>query len=136
MSIVQPICFDNVYTELDRVKIAVKGVERCKEENCDLIIVDATGWHKHEDALFEEMHQISKATVFIILFAETRSCYTGWLPMAILARMTGHSIYTIIVTKMDGHVMGGSSTEENSIQTAVEKYSPGDCGGLLLWNVF
>jgi len=69
------------YAELDRVKIAVKGVERCKEENCDLIIVDASGGYKQKDTLFEEMHQVSKATVFIIyaIYAfDTRSCYIGY----------------------------------------------------------
>jgi len=88
--------------ESDRVKIATEAVERFKEENCDLIIVDAGGGggHKQEDALFEEMRQVSKATVFIIyavyafdtfiilvivgnkfcniFFAETRSCYIGY----------------------------------------------------------
>jgi len=46
------------------VKIAVEGVERFKSENCDLIIVDTSGRHKQEAALFEEMRQVSEATVF------------------------------------------------------------------------
>lgn len=40
------------------------GVERFKKENCDLIIVDTSGRHKQEAALFEEMRQVSEATVF------------------------------------------------------------------------
>jgi signal recognition particle GTPase len=52
------------YTESDPVKIAVEGVERFKKENCDLIIVDTSGRHKQEAALFEEMRQVSEATVF------------------------------------------------------------------------
>ena len=46
------------------MKIAVEGVERFKQENCDLIIVDTSGRHKQEAALFEEMRQVSEATVF------------------------------------------------------------------------
>jgi len=53
----------NSYTESDPVKIAVEGVERFKKENCDLIIIDTSGRHKQEAALFEEMRQVSEATV-------------------------------------------------------------------------
>ena len=49
--------------ESDPVKIAVEGVETFKKENCDLIIVDTSGRHKQEAALFEEMRQVSEATV-------------------------------------------------------------------------
>ena len=49
--------------ESDPVKIAVEGVERFRKENCDLIIVDTSGRHKQEAALFEEMRQVSEATV-------------------------------------------------------------------------
>jgi len=55
--------------ESDPVKI---GVERFKKENCDLIIVGTSGQHKQEAALFEEIRQVSEATVcysFIIGFA-------------------------------------------------------------------
>ena len=55
------------YTESDPVKIAVEGVERFKKENCDLIIVDTSGRHKQEAALFEEMRQVSEATVYFVL---------------------------------------------------------------------
>lgn len=52
--------------ESDPVKIAVEGVETFKKENCDLIIVDTSGRHKQEVALFEEMRQVSEATVFFL----------------------------------------------------------------------
>lgn len=55
--------------ESDPVKIAVEGVERFKKENCDLIIVDTSGRHKQEAALFEEMRQVSEATVLFTLQA-------------------------------------------------------------------
>jgi signal recognition particle subunit SRP54 len=47
----------------------VEGVEKFKEENCDLIILDTTWLHKQEDALFEDLCQISDATVFITVYA-------------------------------------------------------------------
>ncbi|XP_042457909.1 signal recognition particle 54 kDa protein 2-like isoform X1 [Zingiber officinale] len=55
------------YMESDPVKIAVEGVETFKKENRDLIIVDTSGRHKQEAALFEEMRQVSEATVHIYI---------------------------------------------------------------------
>ena len=63
------ICFGVLlysYMESDPVKIAVEGVDRFKKENCDLIIVDTSGRHKQEAALFEEMRQVSEATVCVM----------------------------------------------------------------------
>lgn len=51
------------YIESDPVKIAVEGVDRFRKEKCDLIIVDTSGRHMQEAALFEEMRQVSEATV-------------------------------------------------------------------------
>jgi signal recognition particle GTPase len=58
------IPFYGSYIESDPVKIAVEGVDRFRKEKCDLIIVDTSGRHKQEAALFEEMRQVSEATVF------------------------------------------------------------------------
>ncbi|KAJ6984630.1 signal recognition particle 54 kDa protein 2-like [Populus alba x Populus x berolinensis] len=57
------IPFYGSYMESDPVKIAVEGVERFKKENRDLIIVDTSGQHKQEAALFEEIRQVSEATL-------------------------------------------------------------------------
>ena len=38
--------------------IAQQGVQRFREEGRDLIIVDTSGRHKQEAALFEEMRQV------------------------------------------------------------------------------
>ena len=43
--------------------IAADGVDKFKEENFEIIIVDTSGRHKQEDSLFEEMLQVSNATV-------------------------------------------------------------------------
>ncbi|GKC16570.1 signal recognition particle 54 kDa protein 2 [Tanacetum coccineum] len=46
------------YMESHHAKIAVEYVETFKKENCDLIIVDTSGRHKQELALFEENRQV------------------------------------------------------------------------------
>ena len=55
--------FVNSYTEIDPVVIAQEGVEKFREENFEIIIVDTSGRHKQEDSLFEEMLQVSNVTV-------------------------------------------------------------------------
>lgn len=64
------------YMESDPVKIAVEGVERFKKEGCDLIIVDTSGRHKQEAALFEEMRQVSEATVFFEHLSLHLACHS------------------------------------------------------------
>lgn len=56
------------YTETDPVKIAQEGVDTFKKENCDLIIVDTSGRHKQEAALFEEMRQVAEVTVSFTVY--------------------------------------------------------------------
>lgn len=118
------------------MKIAVEGVERFKKESCDLIIVDTSGRHKQEAALFEEMRQVSEATVFSCIALFLSIC--SWL--AIIANIfslhfqkpdlvifvmdssigqaafdqaqafkQSVSVGAVIVTKMDGHAKGGGA---------------------------
>lgn len=56
------------YTEIDPVVIAQEGVEKFKNEGFEIIIVDTSGRHKQEDSLFEEMLQVSNATVILMQF--------------------------------------------------------------------
>lgn len=53
------IPFYGSYKETDPAVIAQQGVDRFREEKRDLIIVDTSGRHKQEEALFEEMRQAS-----------------------------------------------------------------------------
>lgn len=50
--------FYGSYTEPDPVKIARDGVAQFRQEGTELIIVDTSGRHKQEEALFEEMKQV------------------------------------------------------------------------------
>lgn len=47
--------------ETDPVKIAEEGVNFFKEQKFEIIIVDTSGRHKQEAALFEEMQQVAAA---------------------------------------------------------------------------
>lgn len=52
------IPFYGSYTELDPVVIAREGVDQFRKEGFELIVVDTSGRHKQEAALFEEMMQV------------------------------------------------------------------------------
>ena len=43
-------------------------MERFKAEKCDLIIVDTSGRHKQEEALFEEMKQAAPALLSLLTY--------------------------------------------------------------------
>ena len=65
------IPFYGSYTESDPAKIAEAGVRKFEEEKSDLIIVDTSGRHKQEEALFEEMQEIANVcepdmTIFVM----------------------------------------------------------------------
>uniref|UniRef100_A0A3Q7FTP9 Signal recognition particle 54 kDa protein n=1 Tax=Solanum lycopersicum TaxID=4081 RepID=A0A3Q7FTP9_SOLLC len=97
------------YTESDPVKIAVDGVETFKKENCDLIIVDTSGRHKQEAALFEEMRQVSEATKpDLVIFVMDSSIGQAAFDQAQAFRQSV-AVGAVIVTKMDGHAKGGGA---------------------------
>ncbi|KAG5537520.1 hypothetical protein RHGRI_024847 [Rhododendron griersonianum] len=103
------IPFYGSYMESDPVKIAVEGVERFKQENCDLIIVDTSGRHKQEVALFEEMRQVSEATKpDLVLFVMDSSIGQAAFDQA-QAFKQSVAVGAVIVTKMDGHAKGGGA---------------------------
>jgi signal recognition particle GTPase len=52
------IPFYGSYTETDPALIAAAGVELFRKDGRDLVIVDTSGRHKQEAALFEEMRQV------------------------------------------------------------------------------
>ncbi|XP_045808905.1 signal recognition particle 54 kDa protein 2-like isoform X2 [Trifolium pratense] len=103
------IPFYGSYMESDPVKIAVEGVERFKEENRDLIIVDTSGRHKQEAALFEEMRQVSEATKpDLVIFVMDSSIGQAAFDQA-QAFKQSVAVGAVIITKMDGHAKGGGS---------------------------
>ncbi|KAG8379811.1 hypothetical protein BUALT_Bualt07G0128300 [Buddleja alternifolia] len=98
-----------VIPKSDPVRIAVEGVERFKKENCDLIIVDTSGRHKQEAALFEEMRQVSEATKpDLVIFVMDSSIGQAAFDQA-QAFKQSVAVGAVIVTKMDGHAKGGGA---------------------------
>ncbi|TXG50351.1 hypothetical protein EZV62_022875 [Acer yangbiense] len=94
------------YTESDPVRIAVEGLKIFKKENCDLIIVDASGCHKHEASLFEEMRQVAEATKpDLVIFVMDSSIGQAAFDQA-QAFKQSVSVGAVIITKMDGHAKG------------------------------
>ncbi|XP_048568211.1 signal recognition particle 54 kDa protein 2-like isoform X1 [Triticum urartu] len=101
--------FYGSYMESDPVKIAAEGVERFRKENCDLIIVDTSGRHKQEAALFEEMRQVSEATKpDLVIFVMDSSIGQAAFAQAQAFRQSV-PVGAVIVTKMDGHAKGGGA---------------------------
>jgi signal recognition particle subunit SRP54 len=60
--------FYGSYTEADPVRIAEEGVQQFRQDRYEVIIVDTSGRHRQEDALFEEMREIQAAV------SSQRSC--------------------------------------------------------------
>ncbi|KAM5565801.1 signal recognition particle subunit SRP54 2 [Rosa sericea] len=103
------IPFYGSYMESDPMKIAVEGVETFKKENCDLIIVDTSGRHKQEAALFEEMRQVAEATKpDLVIFVMDSSIGQAAFDQAQAFKQSA-AVGAVIVTKMDGHAKGGGA---------------------------
>jgi len=103
------IPFYGDYNETDPVKIAEEGVALFKKEKYDLIIVDTSGRHKQEAALFEEMKQVEEVVapddiVFIMDSHIGQACFEQ-----AKAFRDCVTIGSVIVTKLDGHAKGGGA---------------------------
>lgn len=103
------IPFYGSYTEANPVKVAADGLEKFKKENFDVIIIDTSGRHHQEEALFQEMVEISQVTkpnqTVLVLdgsigqVAEKQSS----------AFKKAADFGAIILTKMDGQAKGGGA---------------------------
>jgi signal recognition particle subunit SRP54 len=103
------IPFYGSYTETDPAAIAAAGVERFRREGRDLIIVDTSGRHKQEEALFEEMRQVAAAvapdaTVFVMDGSIGQAAFDQ-----AKAFHDAVDVGQVIITKLDGHAKGGGA---------------------------
>ena len=97
------------YTERDPVRIAMEGVESFKDDGFEVIIVDTSGRHKEEDALFEEMEQIvDSIKPDNIIFTMDGKIGQAAYDQA-LAFQNSVDVGSVIVTKLDGHAKGGGA---------------------------
>ncbi|KAM1411528.1 hypothetical protein COP1_024211 [Malus domestica] len=121
--------FYGSYTEMDPVKIAVEGVERLKNDqnnNFDLVVVDTSGRHKQEAALFEEMRQLSEAiSPDLVVFVMDASIGQSAFHQA-QAFKQSVTVGAVIVQKLDGHAKGGGA-----LSAVAATKSMGDLSGLV-----
>jgi len=96
-------------TEIDPAVVAYDGVEMFKKDNFEIIIVDTSGRHKQEEALFEEMlgvyNNINPDNVIFVMDATIgQACETQ--ARAFKEKV---GVASVIVTKLDGHAKGGGA---------------------------
>lgn len=101
--------FYGSYTQADPVQIAQDGVRQFVKDRYDLIIVDTSGRHKQESALFDEMQEISAAvnpdnTVLVMDATQGQAVYDQ-----ALAFHNAVQVGAVVVTKLDGHAKGGGA---------------------------
>jgi len=97
------------YSERDPVKIAQEGLEKFQTAGYDIIIVDTSGRHKQETALFEEMEQVAAVVKpQQIIFVMDGSIGQAAFDQA-QAFKKSVDIGAVIVTKLDGHAKGGGA---------------------------
>ncbi|GBF94810.1 signal recognition particle 54 kDa [Raphidocelis subcapitata] len=103
------IPFYGSYEETDPAVIAQQGVELFRREGRDLIIVDTSGRHKQEAALFEEMRQVAEAVKpDLAVFVMDGSIGQAAFDQA-KAFKESVEVGAVIVTKLDGHAKGGGA---------------------------
>jgi signal recognition particle subunit SRP54 len=103
------IPFYGSYSEMDPVKIAEEGVNYFKKQNFEIIIVDTSGRHKQEEALFDEMKQVAVVTspddcIFVMDSHIGQACHDQ-----AIAFKNAVDIGSVIITKLDGHAKGGGA---------------------------
>lgn len=101
--------FYGSYTEADPVVIAEEGVNRFIKDRYEVIIVDTSGRHKQESALFEEMQEIAAAvqpdnTVLVMDATQGQAVYDQALGFR-----NAVDVGSVIITKLDGHAKGGGA---------------------------
>ena len=95
--------------ETDPVKIAEAGVAYFRQNNYEIIIVDTSGRHRQEQALFDEMIQVQEKIVpdtgvFVMDGSIGQACFAQAKAFKEAVR-----VGSVIITKLDGHAKGGGS---------------------------
>lgn len=103
------IPFYGSYTERDPALVAEEGVAQFRKEKYDLIIVDTSGRHKQESALFLEMQEVAKAVrPDEVIFVMDSSIGQAARDQA-QAFKDAVAVGSVIITKLDGHAKGGGA---------------------------
>lgn len=103
------IAFYGDHTEMDPVSIAEEAVKKFTEDKFELIIVDTSGRHRQEDALFEEMQQVAD----VVQPSDVIFVMDSTIGQAVSEQATAFrravKIGSVIITKLDGHAKGGGA---------------------------
>merc|ERR1711988_1823828 len=103
------IPFYGSHTEMDPVAIAEEGVRKFKEDKFQVIIVDTSGRHRQEDALFEEMQQVAD----VVSPSDTIFVMDSTIGQAVAEQATAFrragKVGSVVITKLDGHAKGGGA---------------------------
>ncbi|PJF18359.1 Signal recognition particle 54 kDa protein [Paramicrosporidium saccamoebae] len=103
------IPFYGSYSEADPVTIVKEGLEKFRAEKYEIIIIDTSGRHKQEAALFDEMQEIAAVSnPDNILFVMDGSIGQSADPQA-RAFKDAVNVGSVVITKMDGHAKGGGA---------------------------
>ncbi|KAJ4388853.1 Signal recognition particle [Gnomoniopsis smithogilvyi] len=96
-------------TETDPAVVAKEGVDKFKKEKFEIIIVDTSGRHRQESALFQEMvdiqHAVTPDETIMVLDASIGQQAESQAKAFKEAADFG----AIIITKTDGHASGGGA---------------------------
>ncbi|KAK2196779.1 bifunctional Signal recognition particle [Babesia duncani] len=103
------IPFYGSYNEVNAARVAANGVKKFKAEKYEIIIVDTSGRHQQEQALFEEMRLINEAVkpdevIFVMDSHIGQSCHDH-----AKAFSEAVDVGSVIITKLDGHGKGGGA---------------------------
>lgn len=103
------IPFYGSYTEPDPAVVAEDGVHQFREQKFEIIIVDTSGRHMQEAALFEEMKQVARVTKpDEVIFVLDSSIGQAARAQAQAFR-EAVDVGSVIITKLDGHAKGGGA---------------------------
>lgn len=103
--------FYGSYEESDPVQIVTEGLRRFEESSSpfEIIIIDTSGRHRQEEALFDEMIQISN----VVRPSNIVLVMDGSIGQAAEAHSKAFKeaveIGSVIISKMDGHAKGGGA---------------------------
>lgn len=96
-------------TETDPAVVARDGVEKFKKERFDIIIVDTSGRHRQESALFQEMIDIQEAVKPDETIMVLDATIGQQAEAQAKAFKEAADFGAIIITKTDGHAKGGGA---------------------------
>lgn len=100
------IPFYGSYRQADPVVLAREGVEQFVRDQYEVIVVDTSGRHQQEAALFEEMQEIAAAinpdnTILVLDATQGQAVFDQ-----AQAFHEAVAVGSVICTKLDGHAKG------------------------------